>query len=392
MAVPEDSEGTMFHRDSAMRKVWLTPEVREKLYPFLDLESMMRLAECHKLTRESLKKAFTWNKLIKRTFFEEIPNVTPAADFQFRFLAPPEGDERHERLAPEKFKARSLAHILSLIQDSPGSELEMDLIHAVCARLPRYDGESFFVTINCPCLQTHQVSPLGFVLLEEIQDELGSREKIVLKVEEVGSSLHGSLLAALSSMVTRQQGMEIRGVEWEGKAGMMAGWGLMICDSKESAAALANVARSVRVSPTQINLVISGGRKLGAEEWAAIRGAVEVLAAAPDGMKTINLESEREDMVGGAKEDLKAIWALAGSWLVEGDVAVDGGKIFIGSIFFCKEEDGERGGWEGVEGKRKGLEAVIDMTDEEFMREADIVHGTDEESGTEEEGEDPGIE
>ena len=359
-------------------------EIREKLYPFLDLESMMRLTKCHKLTRESLKKAFTWNKLIKRTFFEEIPNVTPAADFQFRFLAPPEGDER---LAPEKFKARSLAHILSLIQDSPGSELEMDLIHAVCARLPRYDGESFFVTINCPCLQTHQVSPLGFVLLEEIQDELGSREKIVLKVEEVGSSLRGPLLAALSSMVTRQQGMEIRGV-----AGMMAGWGWMSCNSKESAAALANVARSVRVSPTQINLGISGGRELGAEEWAAIRGAVEVLAAAPDGMKTINLESEREDMVGGAKEDLKAIWALAVSWLVEGDVAVDGGKIFIGSISFCKEEDGERGGWEGVEGKRKGLEAVIDMTDEEFMREADIVHGTDEESGTEEEGEDPGIE
>ena len=138
--------------------------------------------------------------------------------------------------------------------------------------------------------------------------------------------------------------------------------------------------------------LVEGGRELGAEEWAAIRGAVEVLAAAPDGMKKINLESEREDMVGGAKEDLKAIWALAVSWLVEGDVAVDGGKIFIGSIFFCKEEDGERGGWEGVEGKRKGLEAVIDMTDEEFMREADIVHGTDEESGTEEEGEDPGIE
>ena len=38
--------------DGAEMIFWETPELREKLYPYLDLGSLVHLAECHNLTRE----------------------------------------------------------------------------------------------------------------------------------------------------------------------------------------------------------------------------------------------------------------------------------------------------------------------------------------------------
>ena len=58
--------------DGAERIFWANPELREKLFPYLDLGSLFHLAECHKLTRESLKKALIWNELIRRTFREDV--------------------------------------------------------------------------------------------------------------------------------------------------------------------------------------------------------------------------------------------------------------------------------------------------------------------------------
>ena len=40
--------------DGAERIFWETPELREKLYSYLDLGSLVHLTEGHKLTRESL--------------------------------------------------------------------------------------------------------------------------------------------------------------------------------------------------------------------------------------------------------------------------------------------------------------------------------------------------
>ena len=52
----------------AERKVWATPELVANLLPFLDLASIKKLAESHRLTRQILGGAFVWNKLMKRTF------------------------------------------------------------------------------------------------------------------------------------------------------------------------------------------------------------------------------------------------------------------------------------------------------------------------------------
>ena len=77
-------------------------------------------------------------------------------------------------------------------------------------------------------------------------------------------------------------------------------------------------------------------------------------------------------MLAGRREDLKAIWTVVHDWMVfSGDE---------GPLCFDKDYLGEEGGWEGFEGdtwpiisrrggKRKGLDALMDMTEEEWREE-----------------------
>ena len=60
------SAGSLGEDDTALGKFWETPELVEKLLPYLDLNSTKQLAESHKLTRKILKKGLAWNKLLRR--------------------------------------------------------------------------------------------------------------------------------------------------------------------------------------------------------------------------------------------------------------------------------------------------------------------------------------
>ena len=194
--------------------------------------------------------------------------------------------EDDEHLASEKPKVRHLSRILSLIQDSPGSHLEMDLIHAVEERYPVINAMHPYnypvsVDVACACLQVHQVSPWGFVLLEEIQATLGSREEIILEIDTIRANPTGPFLIALGSMATRQQGMEIRveyhqtiipdwflplvGLDFVLNPGSI--WGVMVCKNREGAEAIENVSRLVHTSDY---LHIKIGGEIGAEGWTAI--------------------------------------------------------------------------------------------------------------------------
>ena len=391
---------------------WVTPELREKLYPYLDLGSLFHLAECHKLTRESLKKALIWNGLIRRTFHEDVGILGHLGERDSRSgltlvchaggSGNPSEDDAH--LASETPKIRHLSHILSLIQDSPGSHLEMDLIHAVAERYPVINVMHPYkfpvsVDVTCACLQIHQVSPWGFVLLEEIQATLGSREERILEVDTIRANPTGPFLMALSSMASRQPRMEIM-IEYHQTelpdwilAHLEPGyvpnpvylWGAMVCRNRETAEAIEKVARLVHASDYS-HIRVAG--EIGAKGWTAIRRAVEHLAAPPSAVERIRLSSRQRAMGAGRKEDLKAIWAQVYYWNV----------YFNGQgLCFTKKDDGERGGWEGVgdmvfvkscddqqhvwgvEGQSKGLEEVIDMTEEEFHKEVVNYGGYDSE-------------
>ena len=151
--------------DSAEWKFWRTPELVDKLLTFLDARSTKLLAESHKLTLQILGQAFNWDKLTKRTFpVEEHFDLVQDAD---------------TFLASEKSKAGFLVDILKMIKGAQQSELKKNLFHAICKRFPGEPVENIwkqkrpFIDVSCSsCLEIHQVSSWGFLLLVDPEAKL----------------------------------------------------------------------------------------------------------------------------------------------------------------------------------------------------------------------------
>ena len=167
------------------------------------------------------------------------------------------------------------------------------------------------------------------------------------------------------------------------------------CYNKETAEAIATLVERSETVMQDVEdpvIFIYIEKEIKAEGWSAIRRAVELLSATFG--KEIWLEAVRKSIVAGTREDLRAIWDNVFHWSVQSDDRDD--------QFLEFAKDNERGGWEGVEGERRGLEAVIDMTEEEWLEELSKYGETREDSEEEdenseeedemgqEEGEDPG--
>ena len=335
----------------AKGKFWEMPELVEKLLPFLDLESINQMAKSHKLTRKILGKTLVWNQLIKRIFPKDHDIHPENSNF-------PQEDDAHPHhavLASERGNVRLLNGILSLSEDSDRSQLGMDLLHTICERHPILDtNRRRLVEVGCSCGQTHTVSILGFLLLKEVQTR---EQEGILCVERVKIRiLYDPPLMALSSTVAEQQGLAEKVDVQDFR-----------CETKEDAkafAALMERSQTVWQGADNLFFIFVEG-DIGVEGWAAIRRAVELLLAAHG--KEIYLDSTRKTMNAGKREDLKAIWEIVFNWAV-GDENEEEERV----VEFNRTGGlggGTGGGWEGVEGDRRGLEAVIDMTDEEWLEE-----------------------
>ena len=341
------------------------PELIEHLLPFLDLASTKELAGAHRRTRQILGTALNWDKMIKRTF--------PASENNNMIMRNQLMEENDDPiLASERQKVRGCAQILrlALLEDSDGPQLEMNLLHTICGRYPNPHPVFERVKLNCSCLQTHQVSSWGFVLLEETQSVLESREQSVLEVERF--SLHEPLLTAVSSMVSRQH-----------EVVKELTFGKVKCKNKESAMAFAKlVVQCQAVKPADFNHWIFIEGEIGINGWAALRSAVERLSTTFG--RRVDVESQRKVMTAGRREDLRAIWDNVSGWHVKFDDQ--------SGLVFNKNLVGEQGGWEGVEGGRRGLSHVMDMSDtqmlEEIARVKELESSSEEEEFSSEEGED----
>ena len=171
---------------------WNTPELIERLLPYLDAESTKCLAEAHDLTQETLlTRDSIWNKLLRRTF---------------PYSKNTRWDEdklEEETLMP---KARLLAQILKMASDP--KSLQLELLRVICEKLPPFveDSSAFGtpldnVRVRCPCSKRHRVAPLGFLLLEQVEATLGSAEQIVDLVQT--NLLEASARGWSGSMVCR---------------------------------------------------------------------------------------------------------------------------------------------------------------------------------------------
>ena len=231
---------TFCNSAAAVRQFWGTPELVEKLLPYLDLTSTKHLAEAQKLVRKILRKAFTWNKLIQR--------ILPKDERPF--------EPRVTRLSLqcERQKARILAEILTLMKGGSLAELTLALLHAICERNPMKESQEE-IHVSCSCLQTHSVSPCGFMFLLEVEASLGPLAESMLVVDTVtAKGLMGPLLMALASKVARQQ-VPVK------KLNVLN----FTCNSKESAEAINNLVEKSEAAEVEE----------GACMWIRIAGTLE---------------------------------------------------------------------------------------------------------------------
>ena len=135
--------------DRAVRQFWETPDLVEKLLPYLDLTSTKLLAESHKLTRQMLRKAFIWKKLIQRMLPRE-----EKINFPCDIFGMPLPFEDDPLLESERQKAKILAEILTLIKGGSLAQFELALvlIHAVGERNPPNFLPIIDVTCSLECV------------------------------------------------------------------------------------------------------------------------------------------------------------------------------------------------------------------------------------------------
>ena len=297
-----------------------------------------------------LRKAFIWKKLIQRMLPTE-----EKINFRSHIFGLPLPLEDDPLLECEMQKAKILAELLTLIKVGSLVELELALvlIHAIVERNPPVltnlrNRSPVTIDVSCSCLQTHRVSPWGFILLVEVEASLRSSMLEVDSVKMV--TLKGPLSIVLASKAAGQQG-SVKKLDV----------GVFVCDTNQTAEAMATlVEQSNSAEAREENSIRISTEEIGMEGWAAVRRAVKRLWNTFG--KDVRLSSDPKTMGAGRYEDLKATWDNVWEWVVH-----DEG--YGGAFTFTKEFDGEEGWWDR-RGFRRGLEAFIDMTEEEWHAEA----------------------
>ena len=176
---------------------------------------------------------------------------------------------------------------------------------------------------------------------------MGSREESLLVVDTIEAKvLDGPLLVALASKVACQQ-VSVK------KLDVL----IFTCNSKESVQAYDTLVEQSQAMTERVKHISIKG-EIGREGWSAVRKAVKHLLE--NFGHRVYLTSDTKFMGAGKREDLKAIWENIFEWTVEG---------YGDLVFFNKKFHGEDGWWNGAGGQRRGLEAFINLTEEEWQVE-----------------------
>ena len=322
----------------AARKFWATPELVEKLFPFLDLESTFHLAQVHQLTRDILQGSFAWNKLIRRSRLQE------------------GGDLRgNDGLLEEKVAAvKLLVAILKLMKD-PKSNM-LDLLDTICkrAQTSRLFGT---VTVGCPNHQdSHEVPFEEFLLLEEIEGAFGTSEQKAEVMSSWGPA-ELSLLSALSSRVARQE-----------KKLTSLSLGYVFLESKEGVEALKTLMQDSSEAAVR---TIHVRTPIGGEGWKAIAEGVRL----HPGLRLNCVTVLKDDLDEASQEDIRVMWDALET---DGRFVVVLGDFELSSNF----ERVSKGGTKGEAGWTR-LTEIKEMDKEEWAAELEL----EDDGPAEEEGE-----
>ena len=111
--------------DEARKIFWSTPELVDKLVPFLDAKSLSSLAQAHRFTAKVLEGVAVWSKLVRRCVPytenrpEEVQSFTAWIGSTF------------------KEKKTNLNHLVKILKEIKNPKVPLrELLHVICDRFP----------------------------------------------------------------------------------------------------------------------------------------------------------------------------------------------------------------------------------------------------------------
>ena len=324
------------------QKFWSTPELVESLFPFLDALSIATLAKVHKLTARILQdQTSAWKVLVKRCcpFFEHRPENEYVGYFWVGWV-----DHQFEE---KRADVRDLTRILKEMSDPTVPLLE--LLHVICERFPPVLDDNYlssmslgsveFVQLRCPCQRSpHQVSQLGFLLLEEVEGALGSTKQKVEKVDI--ADIHDTWIKALNSRVSRQ-GAVVKNVKV----------GSFYFETAEMLEELLDYMKNCKfvINLDKIICSPSYDDNIGEEGWATMARILPSL-----NVRVRSLRAPDEDLEDAP--DFRAIWEALGN-------TATGGMLHIVVKNPFLPEDDHMITWKTEEEKEKQWKRVTEILD-----------------------------
>ena len=168
---------------------WMTPELVEYLLSFLDPASILVLAKAHPFAQQVLQRGLNWTRMIKRSCPQQ--SLILQKPFELQMAA----------------AARALEPIIETLHLLGKSESRLlQLLEIICERFPSNNSAAGpdLVKVACPCLEVHEVSSLGLVLLEMVERSTGT---CLQKIDLVFVwQITGSVLPFLKSRLGRGGG------------------------------------------------------------------------------------------------------------------------------------------------------------------------------------------
>ena len=166
----------------AEAKFWATPELLERLFSTLDLDSTLSLARV--MNKEILKRGMTpkvWSGLVRDSFLGSKQAITRRRD----------DHDPDDAL----YVAQKLASILKIMKTPKA--LLLDALHVICETDP-WVYETELLELICPNhSEPHHVSGWGFILLEEMEATLGTTEQSIRSAFGVDSMFSDLSVSAL---------------------------------------------------------------------------------------------------------------------------------------------------------------------------------------------------
>ena len=263
-------------------KFWRSPDLVSQLLPFLDLTSILHLANLLPLVLQLLQRKSIWRDLIRRS----IENL-----------------DQHDQRWEIMWSVEELVDILKMLE-SP-ELLLLDVLHVIC-EIYKDDKEEAEVILSCTCLCEHRIEFVGFQILEVAEEKMGTSLQNVIEcsfddytrttfgsfktfTDDPDNELHHALVARLSRQTQQIRSLKIERFDLASRSGPNA--------------ILLQKCQTFQAEEFYV-------KDLDEEDWSWLANLLQEKGQ----IYLSSISMAKENIVKAKKEDLKTVWDCGWPW------------------------------------------------------------------------------